>query len=89
MGTGLITTDTLCEIAGEGSMSVKIKFPDKYMKEVPNLWSINRSSGKSILAMGRTKHEARSRYNRMASLAPELGLEQDPVVSIRKVACIV
>lgn len=58
------------------------------MKEVPNLWSLTRSSGKSTLVTAATESEAQRKYDRVASLVPELGWEQDPVVSVRKVACI-
>ena len=70
-------------------MSDEIRFPEEHMKEVPNLWSVTRSSGKSTLVRADTELNALHKYRRVASLVPELGLEQDPVVSTRKVACIV
>jgi len=62
--------------------------PEEYRKEVKNLWSITRSSGKSTLAEAETGPMALALYYQVASLVPELDPEQDPVTSVRSVACI-
>jgi len=65
-----------------------VMIPDEYRKEVKNLWSITRSSGKSTLAEAESELAARALYYQVASLVPELDPAKDPVTTVRSVACI-
>ena len=69
-------------------MITQTRIPASHMKEVPNLWSVNRSSGKSTLVAAETELEALAKYERVASQVVDLHPQQDPVESVRSVACI-
>jgi len=70
------------------SEPLPIIIPGEHMKEVPNLWSITRSSGKSTLVAAETELKALAKYERVASLLTDLGQKLDPVESVHSVACI-
>jgi hypothetical protein len=72
----------------KGDTMGAIVIPSEYRKEVKNLWSITRFSGKSTLAEAETELEARKLYYQVASLVPELDPAKDPVTTVRSVACI-
>jgi hypothetical protein len=61
----------------------------KHLKQVPNLWSVTRKTGKSTLVYARDDNEALAKYNRLVRLCPELEFPEETTEAVRSVAAVV
>jgi len=61
----------------------------RHLKEVPNLWSVTRSTDRSTLVYARDSQEALAKYNRLVRLCPDLGFPEESLEAVRSVVAVV